>query len=70
MIATKFRNVFSTMQGVHFSMIKKILPCFPVVPALMVLMVFTADLVFTVPSHPSWQKTMRFERLEGNSSEL
>lgn len=70
MLVTKFRKVFSTMQGVHFSMVKKILPCFPVVPALMLLTVFTADLVFTIPSHPPLQKTTRFERLEGTRSEL
>ena len=55
---------------VHFSMIKTMLPCFPVVPALMLFVVFTADLVFTIPSHDPLQKTMRFERIEGNSSEL
>jgi len=51
-------------------MIKKIFPCFPVVPALMLLVVFTADLVLTVLSDPSMKNAMRFERLEGNSSEL
>lgn len=70
MFVTKFRNVFFTMQGVHFRMIKKILPCFPVAPALMLLVVFTADLVFTIPSPPSLQKTVRYERLEGNRFEL
>ena len=70
MLVTKFKTEFSTTQGIHFSMIKKILPCFPVAPALMLLVVFTADLVFTIPSPPSMQKTMRYERLNGNRSEL
>lgn len=58
------------MQGVQFNMIKKMLPCFPVVPALVLLVVFTADLVLTVLSDPSMKNVMRFKRLEGNSSEL
>ena len=58
------------MQGVQFNMIKKIFPCFAVVPALMLLVVFTADLVLTVLSDPSMKNAMRFKRVEGNSSEL
>lgn len=58
------------MQGVQFDMIKKMFPCFSVVPALMLLVVFTADLVLTVLSDPSMKNVMRFKRLEGSSSEL
>ena len=58
------------MQGVQFNMIKKIFLCFADVPALMLLVVFTADLVLAVLSDPSMKNAMRFKRLEGNSSEL
>ena len=61
---------FVPFQGVQFNMIKKISPCFPVGPVLMLLVVFTANLVVTIPFNPSLRNKMRFERLEGNSSEL
>ncbi len=48
---------------------KKIL-CFPLVPALLLFAVFTADLVITEASYSTLSNGMLFERLEGNSPNL